>query len=61
MQLRDYLRRLTPASELGQGMIEYALIVGVVVLGLLVGYQATPLGGAVSGVFTSVRNQLAGS
>ena len=47
--------------ELGQGMIEYALIVGVIVLALVVAFQATPLGSAVQGIFQDVRDALTGS
>ena len=39
-----YVGRLRRGREAGQGMIEYALIVGVIVLALVVAYQTTPLG-----------------
>ena len=52
-----YLLRLLRRREAGQGMIEYALIVGVLVLALVVAYQATPLGSAVSGIFARVVEQ----
>ena len=38
-------------------MIEYALIVGVIVLALIVAYQTTPLGSAVGGIFESVAEE----
>ena len=65
--LRDYVSsvlpggRLTAGRDLGQGMIEYALIIGVIVLALIVAYQATGLGSAVEGIFTDVRDNLTGS
>ncbi len=52
-----YLGRLLRGREAGQGMIEYALIVGVIVLALAVAYQVTPLGSAVSGIFESVAEE----
>ncbi len=52
-----YLLRLLRGREAGQGMIEYALIIGVIVLTLVVAYQATPLGSAVSGIFESVAEE----
>ena len=62
--VRDYLNSLVPGRELttdrdlGQGMIEYALIIGVVVLALIVAYQATGLGSAIQGVFSDVKDAL---
>ena len=52
-----YLGRLLRGREAGQGMIEYALIIGVIVLALAVAYQTTPLGSAVGGIFESVAEE----
>ncbi len=52
-----YLLRLLRGREAGQGMIEYALILGFIVLALVVAYRATPLGSAVSGIFERVAEE----
>ena len=52
-----YLGRLLRGREAGQGMIEYGLIVGVIVLALLVAYQAKPLGSVVVGIFERVAEE----
>ena len=52
-----YLRRLLLGREVGQSMIEYALIIGVIVLALVVAYQTTPLGSAAGGIFESVAEE----
>lgn len=52
-----YLGRLLRGREAGQGMIEYGLIVGVIVLALVVAYQAKPLGSVVVGIFERVAEE----
>lgn len=47
------LKRLMTEEE-GQGMTEYALIVGLVVLGIWVAVSATGLGAAITGLFGRV-------
>ncbi len=65
--VRDYLNSLAPERELlsgrdgGQGMIEYALIIGVIVLALVIAYQNTGLESAISGVFADTKNELTAS
>ena len=64
--VKDYLNALAPnrvsgSGDLGQGMIEYALIIGVIVLALIVAYTQTGLGSAIAGVFSDVRDELATS
>ena len=62
--VKDYLTGLwadhAPAygRDLGQGMIEYALIIGVIVLALIVAYTQTGLGSAIAGVFTDVKAEI---
>ncbi len=65
--VRDYLnslapeRRLLSGSDEGQGMIEYALIIGVIVLALVIAYQNTGLSSAIAGVFSNTKNELTAS
>lgn len=40
----------------GQGMVEYALIIGLVAVALIVGLQA--LTGGIDGTFTKIKNTL---
>jgi Flp pilus assembly pilin Flp len=65
--VRDYINSLAPGGELlsgsdeGQGMIEYALIIGVIVLALVVAYTQTGLGSAIAGIFEETKTQLEAS
>ena len=62
--VRDYVNSLAPGRELlsrsdqGQGMIEYALIIGVIVLGLVIVYQTTGIASAIGGVFERTTTEL---
>ncbi len=65
--MRDYVNSLAPERELlsgsdeGQGMIEYALIIGVIVLALVIAYTQTGLGSAITGIFEKTKTQLEAS
>ncbi len=65
--MRDYISILAPERELlsgsdeGQGMIEYALIIGVIVLALVVAYTQTGLGSAITGIFAETKTVLEAS
>jgi Flp pilus assembly pilin Flp len=62
--VRDYInslryeRELLSASDQGQGMIEYALIIGVIGLAMIIAYTQTGLGSAVTGIFEDSEAQL---
>jgi Flp pilus assembly pilin Flp len=62
--VRDYINSLAPGRELlrrsdeGQTMIEYALIIGVIVLALIIAYNATGLGSAIEEVFSDTKTEL---
>jgi pilus assembly protein Flp/PilA len=49
----EFLKKLF-VEEKAQGMTEYALILGLIVLGVWVAISATGLGGQISAVFTNV-------
>ena len=53
----ELLKRLMTEEE-GQGIVEYALIVGLVVFGIWLLIQQLDIGGKVSNVFTSVGSAL---
>lgn len=53
-----FLRRLVSEDE-GQGMVEYALIIGLVAIVLIVAIQG--MTGGLSGVFGRIRDALSGS
>ena len=42
-------------EENGQGLTEYALILGLVVLGFWIAIKATNLGPSIAGIFTNVK------
>ncbi len=62
--VRDYINSLAPGRELlsrgdeGQGMIEYVLIIGVIVLALIIAYTNTGLGDAVEAIFERTTAEL---
>ena len=51
------LKRLVSDEE-GQGLVEYALIIGLVAIVLIVALQS--MEGGIAGVFDRIRDQLAG-
>lgn len=51
VKIRNFLNR-----EEGQGMVEYAMIVGLVAVGVLA--LLTLLGGQIGDIFTSITNAL---
>jgi len=54
----ELLKRLFKEEE-GQGIVEYALIVALVVFGIWVLVSQTGIGAAVTNVFTNVASTLA--
>ncbi len=64
LMMREYLKSLAPergllsGSDEGQGMIEYALIIGVIVLALVVAYTQTGLGSAITAIFEDTAAEL---
>ena len=55
--IANYLKAKFAKKE-GQGMVEYGLIIAVIAVVVLV--ALTPVGTAVSGVFTSIVNSIRG-
>ena len=53
----ELLKRLMTEEE-GQGIVEYALIVGLVVFGIWLLVQQSGIGGKVSNIFTNVGSAL---
>jgi pilus assembly protein Flp/PilA len=53
----ELLRRLLVEEE-GQGIVEYALILGLVVFGIWVAIKTTDIGTTVSALFTNVKKQV---
>ena len=53
----ELLKRLMTEEE-GQGIVEYALIVGLVVFGIWLLVQQSGIGAKVSNIFTSVGSAL---
>jgi Flp pilus assembly pilin Flp len=57
--MKQLLKRLM-AEEKGQGLTEYALILGLVVLGIWVAVTQTNIGASITGIFTNVNTIVAG-
>ena len=55
----NFIKRFV-REEKGQGMAEYALILGLVVLGIWVTVSATNVGSSITGLFTRVGAEVAG-
>ncbi len=55
----ELIKRLATEEE-GQGMSEYALILGLVVLGIWVAVKSSGLGAAITTVFGNVKAVLSG-
>ena len=53
-----HLKRLANKED-GQGLTEYALILGLVVLGLWIFINASGLGSAIPQIFTGVKDEVA--
>ena len=56
---KEFFRRLEARHEEGQGLIEYALIILLVSIVVIV--ILTALGGQINTVFTSIRDTLSGA
>ena len=50
----ELIKRLVKEEE-GQGLTEYALILGLVILGVWVAVNATGLGQSIKDIFTAVK------
>ena len=57
--MKQLLKRLM-VEENGQGLTEYALILGLVVLGIWVAVTQTNIGASITGIFTNVNSIVAG-
>jgi pilus assembly protein Flp/PilA len=57
--MKQLLKRLV-VEEKGQGLTEYALILGLVVLGIWVAVTQTNIGTSIKGIFTNVNTIVAG-
>jgi Flp pilus assembly pilin Flp len=57
--MKQLLTRLM-VEENGQGLTEYALILGLVVLGIWVAVTQTNIGASITGIFTNVNTIVAG-
>jgi Flp pilus assembly pilin Flp len=55
----NFIKRFV-REEKGQGMAEYALILGLVVLGIWVAVSATDIGTSITGLFSRVATEVAG-
>jgi len=53
----ELLRRLLVEEE-GQGIVEYALILGLVVFGIWVAIKTTDIGTSVANLFTGIKTQV---
>ena len=53
----ELLKRLVVEEE-GQGLTEYALILGLVVLGIWVAVSQTNIGSNITNLFTAVGNEV---
>ena len=53
----ELLKRLV-VEEDGQGITEYALILGLVILGIWFTVRTSGIGNAITGVFNAVKNQV---
>lgn len=53
----ELFKRLIVEEE-GQGLTEYALILGLVVLGIWIAVSATDLGNNITGLFTDVAGEV---
>jgi Flp pilus assembly pilin Flp len=58
-RMKQLLNRLM-VEEQGQGITEYALILGFVVLGVWVGVTNTNIGQSITGVFSNVNSLVSG-
>ena len=56
----QYLRRLLGGHEDGQDMVEYALIVGVVAVGLVAAFLLAPFGAAFTALAADVCTRISG-
>jgi Flp pilus assembly pilin Flp len=56
--MSQLLKRLM-VEENGQGLTEYALILGLVVLGIWVAVTQTNIGGSITGIFQNVNTAVA--
>ena len=56
--LKDYVaaRFIRVSDDEGQGMVEYALIIGVISIILIAAFLTTGIEGAVSGLATTIIN-----
>jgi Flp pilus assembly pilin Flp len=57
--MEQLLNRLM-VEENGQGLTEYALILGLVVLGVWIAITQTNIGPSISGIFTNINTVVAG-
>ena len=57
--MKQLLNRLM-VEEKGQGLTEYALILGLVVLGIWIAVTQTNIGASITGIFTNVNTVVAG-
>jgi Flp pilus assembly pilin Flp len=57
--MKQLLNRLV-VEEKGQGLTEYALILGLVVLGVWVAVTQTNIGQSITNIFTGVNTVVAG-
>ena len=55
--MKDLLKRLLVEEE-GQGITEYALILGLVVFGIWAIVRATDLGATIAQLFTNVKGEV---
>ena len=53
----DILKRLLVEEE-GQGIVEYTLMIGLIVLGIWVAVDLLDIPGAVSGLWTNVNTEI---
>jgi len=56
LQAKAFLSTLTIRDEKAQGLIEYALIILLIAIAVIV--VLTALGGGIQGVFTNITNEL---
>lgn len=57
--MKQLLKRLM-VEEQGQGITEYALILGLVVLGIWIAVTQTNIGQSITGVFSNVNTVVSG-
>jgi Flp pilus assembly pilin Flp len=56
--MRDYIQALLGGRELGQGMVEYTLIIGTISLVIVAAFLVTGISGSIQALATDIQNKI---